>query len=102
MSALFKRDSQRLQLAFRSAGDAAKAAIAAIAAADAHAGVGAPSSLTLGTEAIHAFWEVLSYPGVLEDDAAIEGAFLDALAHVSCALCVCCRGSRCMRCEYRF
>lgn len=99
MATLLRRDSFRLQRSFRSAGDAAKAAIATIAGTArpnkaTGAGIGGRGGsgggdalpenspgLTLGADATHAFWEVLSYSELL-GDAGVEASFLDALVDV--------------------
>lgn len=97
---ILEQDRNRLQNSFRSVGKApastsvpaiTKAASGAIAAPTgvgqmAEAGIGAAAeagspSFALGTNAIHAFWEVLSYSQLLED-GGIKEAFLAALAQV--------------------
>lgn len=91
MNNVLGRDSRRLRRAFRSAEEAVDAAHAA--SEEANNGVrgsgvdgsegaevdNSQPSLSLGVDATHAFWEVLSFADLLED-GNIEEAFLGALA----------------------
>lgn len=95
MSTLLQRDRCRLQRAFLSAGEAAAAAAAVLTASQETSAVVTAASggstdvggrdgsapLTLGNDAIYAFWEVMSYAELLQDDE-IEEAFLTALGQV--------------------
>lgn len=107
MEAILAQDSLRLQRSFRSTTKETKAIQAALEAAARSEGAGGstsrlgsdngkrpaaaaaaaedPSSFTLGKDGVHAFWEVLSYPRMLED-GEIERTFLRALAQVLLAL----------------
>ncbi|CAM9167182.1 unnamed protein product [Laminaria digitata] len=91
MEAILSQDSVRLQRSFRATAKAAEAVHAAIAAAARSDDAGAagaaaaaadPSASSLGADARHAFWEVLSYPRLLED-GGIEKTFLRALVQVN-------------------
>lgn len=102
MAAVLAQDRLRLQHSFRSACSSAKGILAAVEAAKlgegtgseafgssrsrAGSGVGSqsasdPTPFALGSDATHAFWEVLSYSELLEDNG-IEEAFLAALVQV--------------------
>lgn len=104
MESILAQDSLRLQRSFRSTTEETKAVHAAIAAAARSEDAGGsgsrsdldggkrlaaaavvaaedPSLFTLGKDGVNAFWEVLSYPQLMED-GEIERTFLRALAQV--------------------
>lgn len=78
-AAILAQDRLRLQASFRSGKEAAVSMAAAIEMAQS-GGSAVPVS-KLGTEATHAFWEVLSYADLLHD-SRIEESFLEALVEV--------------------
>lgn len=78
---ILEQDRKRLKRSFRSVGKASGATAAGAAAAAASA------KLALGTDATHAFWEVLSYWQLLED-GGIREAFSAALARVGGCTCM--------------
>ena len=103
MEAILAQDSLRLQASFRSTVKATEAAHAALGAAARSEDAGGSTSrsgsdggkrltaaaaadddqsvFALRKDGVHAFWEVLSYPQLLED-GGIERTFLRALAQV--------------------
>lgn len=99
LSTLLRRDRCRLQRAFLSAGEAAAAAVAVLDTSQESSEVvtaargrstggarrdGSPA-VSLGNDAILAFWEVMSYPELLQD-GEIEESFLTALRQVCTTL----------------
>lgn len=81
MTLLLRRDRQRLELAFREAGETAMEGSEPNSAGSKKKDSGASMS-ALSLKSIHAFWEVLSFAELLED-ADINSVFLGALAQAS-------------------